>query len=70
MANQHNKVCVVRQILAAKDVLFGKFSDKLTKEMKMEEWENVRMRCLALGLVPSDKDAKYVRDVFGQTSKG
>lgn len=70
MANQHNKISVVREILAAKDILLGKFSDKLTKVMKMEEWENMRIKCVALGLVSSAKDAKYVRDVFGQTSNG
>lgn len=52
-----------------KELLFGTTSNTRTKIDKMNEWQNIYLKCLALGLVREGKDYTYVRDVFWQNLK-
>lgn len=63
MAPVH-KITVLGMIRESKDILFGKFTSKLTKSDKVAEWKKITDTCQALGLVPTNKDYGYVRDTF------
>lgn len=69
MSKLDNKLAILREILDAKCVLFGAFSDKLTKEDKVKKWKEILFKCHSLGLVASDKGYTYVRDTFWSNIK-
>lgn len=48
------------------EIIFGAFSAKCTKKQKNEVWENITKNAIDLGLLPSYKDSKYVREVYWQ----
>lgn len=64
-----NKALILQEIRDKKDVLFGSFSDKLTKQEKVECWKTIHQKSASLGLVAPDKDWAYSRDVFWQNLK-
>lgn len=64
MSKNDNKITVLQLIRDKKDILFGAFTDKLSKDKKIEEWKIILSTCQSLGLVPPGKDYAYVRDTF------
>ncbi|CAH0546807.1 unnamed protein product [Brassicogethes aeneus] len=56
----------LHDVLSSKKVLFGSFSDKLTKEDKVKAWKTIHEKALSLGLVSANKDFSYTRDVYWQ----
>jgi hypothetical protein len=62
------KFFVLDKILTKKEVLFGKFSDKLTKQDKVNAWKEVFESVQCLNAFPG-KDYTYLRDVFYQNSR-
>ena len=62
----NSKAEILKEILEKKDVLFGAFSDRLTKEMKNKEWMNIHLKAQSLGIVPLNKDMSYTRYTFWQ----
>ncbi|CAH0547289.1 unnamed protein product [Brassicogethes aeneus] len=52
----------LHDVLSSKKVLFGSFSDKLTKEDKVKAWKTIHEKALALGLVSANKDLSYTKD--------
>lgn len=65
----HDKLCVLKQINDRKNILFGAFSDKLTKKDKQSAWTEVLIFAQSLGVVPQQKGWEYVRDVVWQNLK-
>ncbi|XP_050513065.1 uncharacterized protein LOC126888722 [Diabrotica virgifera virgifera] len=63
------KIMILKEIRDKKAILFGSFSDKLTKKDKIECWKTVHQKSTSLGLVPPNKDWTYSRDVFWQNLK-
>uniref|UniRef100_A0A6P7FFP7 Regulatory protein zeste n=1 Tax=Diabrotica virgifera virgifera TaxID=50390 RepID=A0A6P7FFP7_DIAVI len=63
------KIMILKEIRDKKVILFGSFSDKLTKKDKIECWKTVHQKSTSLGLVPPNKDWTYSRDVFWQNLK-
>ncbi|CAH1099706.1 unnamed protein product [Psylliodes chrysocephalus] len=53
----------LRKILKLKNELFGQFSTTITKESRKTAWINVRDYAVSIGLIGSDKEFCYVRDV-------
>ncbi|KAL1493553.1 hypothetical protein ABEB36_009257 [Hypothenemus hampei] len=53
----------LRKIFENKAILFGKFSDTLTRSEKRNKWEEIRNYAVATGLVTNDKDYVYVRNI-------
>ena len=54
-----NKLCKLKGIIENKDILFGCFSDRLTKKDKISCWKGVHeKRASLLGLIATDKDSK------------
>ena len=47
-----------------KEILFGAFSDKVTKELKINKWTNICEKAKSLGLVAAGKKFPYIRDTF------
>ena len=60
------KVQVLTLIRDKKDVLFGKFSSRLTKKDKDKAWEEVGEEAKALGVIGQERDAAYLRDTTWQ----
>ncbi|XP_050516375.1 uncharacterized protein LOC126891236 [Diabrotica virgifera virgifera] len=63
------KIILLKEIRDKTAILFGSFSDKLTKKDKIECWKTVHQKSTSLGLVPPNKDWTYSRDVFWQNLK-
>lgn len=66
LSKKDKKMMILSIIKEKKELLFGNTS---TKADKMNEWQNIYFKCLALGLVREGKDYTYVRDVFWQNLK-
>ncbi|XP_047998347.1 uncharacterized protein LOC125235802 [Leguminivora glycinivorella] len=64
MSQNDSKITVLQLIRDKKDILFGSFRDRLTKDKNIAEWKNVSNLALSLGLVPVGNDYTYVRDTF------
>lgn len=66
MTTKQNKmlkqISFLQNILENKDVLFGKFTNSLTRATKQEKWTQVTNFAIALGLITNDKDYTFVRD--------
>lgn len=58
------KMTILKLIADGKSVLFGKFDNKLTFEMKVNKWKEIAQRLNEMGLY--DKDWKYLRDTTWQ----
>lgn len=70
LSKKDKKMMILSIIKEKKELLFGNTSSTLTnKADKMNEWQNIYFKCLALGLVREGKDYTYVRDVFWQNLK-
>lgn len=57
------KVLLLKKILAAKEILFGKFDESKghTKQSRLAAWDEIHEQLSSLGF-PVGKDCKYVRD--------
>ncbi|XP_063219058.1 uncharacterized protein LOC134529167 [Bacillus rossius redtenbacheri] len=64
-----NKIILLNKIKDSRDILFGAFSDKLTKQNKMSAWQEIRDFAASLGVISENKDWTYVRDVVWQNLK-
>lgn len=51
-----------------KEILFGKFSEKLTHDKKVSEWKTITDILYPQNII-KDKNWKYVRDVLWQNLK-
>ncbi|XP_063361666.1 uncharacterized protein LOC134650664 [Cydia amplana] len=58
------KITILNMISDSKSVLFGKFDNKLTFEMKVNKWKEIAQRLNEMGVY--DKDWKYLRDTTWQ----
>jgi len=58
-----NKLAVLQKIKQEKSVLFGPFSNDLTKQKKCEKWKEVTDLAESLGLV-TGKQWQYFRDTL------
>ena len=57
----------VRKVHEGKDVLFGKFTNKLTGPMKKEKWEELLQYGRKIGInTLNGKDTEYVRKIYWQ----
>lgn len=61
-----SKIELLKEIRESKEVLFGCFSQSITKHMKNEKWKEINEKAKALGLVSYDKDYTYTRDTVWQ----
>ncbi|XP_069697422.1 uncharacterized protein [Periplaneta americana] len=58
------KIVVLTKIREEKDILFGGFSDKITKSVKIEKWKEIHNLAQSIELVKNEKDWTYTRDVL------
>lgn len=58
------KITILNLIRDNKDVLFGKFTNVLTHEVKVEKWKDIAEKVKASGIY--SKDWKYLRDTTWQ----
>ena len=58
------KIAVLTMIREEKEILFGSFSEKLTKATKIEKWREVHNLAQSIGLVKIEKEWTYTRDVL------
>ncbi|KAI5729821.1 hypothetical protein M8J76_006959 [Diaphorina citri] len=63
--HKRSQVVCAGKILTKKEVLFGKFSDRITKQDKVNAWKEVFENVQCLNAFPG-KDYTYLRDVFYQ----
>lgn len=66
---KEGKITFLKSVLESKEVLFGAFSDTLTKELKTRKWKSIHEEAVALGIVPANKDYVYTRDTYWQNLK-
>lgn len=59
-----DKLTILGLINENKEILFGKFSDKLTHEVKINKWKEITKNVNNSGI--TDKDWKYLRDTTWQ----
>ena len=52
----------LQKIKENKDVLFGKFTSTITRNLKQAKWVEITKFAVSIGLVTSDKDYVFVRD--------
>ncbi len=60
MLSKENKLYLAQLVNERKDILFPPFSVKLTNQVKVAAWEEIRIALMARGAVI--KDAKFLRD--------
>ncbi len=60
MLSKENKLYLAQLVNERKDILFPLFSVKLTNQVKVAAWEDIRIALMARGAVI--KDAKFLRD--------
>lgn len=58
------KIAILNVIRDNKDVLFGKFTNVLTHEVKVEKWKDIAEKVKASGIYC--KEWKYLRDTTWQ----
>ena len=67
MGKRENKrrlqLCVLEKVKRCKDILFGAFSEKLTKGDKNAAWKEILDYAQSLGLIVG-KDPQYMRDTW------
>ncbi|XP_055842369.1 uncharacterized protein LOC129909310 [Episyrphus balteatus] len=63
------KMVVLAKIREHKDILFGVFSDTLTKQIKSDKWKEVYDVARSINIVSASKDWTYVRDTFWQNCR-
>lgn len=56
------QVGFLQKVLENKDVLFGKFTNEITRNTKQDKWTEMRNYAVSLGLITCDKDYSFVRD--------
>ncbi|XP_063628979.1 uncharacterized protein LOC134800445 [Cydia splendana] len=66
MGRNEGKIEWLRAVFEAKDILFGPFSDTLTKTDKVLAWKSMHALAQSLALVPNNKEYTYTRDTFWQ----
>lgn len=69
MTKIESKLTVLAEIRDKRDVLFGSFSDKLSKADKVEAWKTILRKCQSLGLVGPEKEYQYIRDTYWSNIK-
>ncbi|RXG56974.1 hypothetical protein Avbf_13001 [Armadillidium vulgare] len=62
--NRKLKLCILAKIKENKKILFGAFSDSISKKSKVEAWKQVTSYAHSLGGIPAEKDFTYVRDIW------
>ncbi|XP_047988873.1 uncharacterized protein LOC125228371 [Leguminivora glycinivorella] len=62
-----DKMTILNHIQENKNILFGKFSDKLTHAIKINKWKEITQNLNDLGIM--EKDWKYLRDTMWQNWK-
>ena len=68
---QQQKIFIVNKIKERKETLFGAYSNTITHDSKLEQWEIIYKDCLANGIIlPSGKDASFIRDTIWPNMKG
>lgn len=69
LSKKDKKIMILSMIKDKKELLFGTISNTLTKNDKMNEWQNIYFKCLALGLAKEGKDYRLLMSetYFGQT---
>lgn len=60
---------VLNLIREQKKLLFGAFSPTVTNIDEEEAWRKISSVAVERGLIKSDKDGKYIRDVFWQNAR-
>ncbi|XP_047986608.1 uncharacterized protein LOC125226616 [Leguminivora glycinivorella] len=60
----NNKITILSLIYENKDTLFGRFSEKLTHEIKIKKWKEIAEQLNSLSIY--NKDWKYLRDTTWQ----
>lgn len=63
------KIMILNEIYANKKILFGAFSEKLTKQSKEEEWVKINDLAKSVGLIKDGKPKTYARDVLWQNMR-
>lgn len=61
---EDEKLPFVKLIAENKKVLFGKFSNEITKDAKKTTWKSIadQLKALGIQLIPDGKDWTYLRD--------
>uniref|UniRef100_A0A914D2F0 Regulatory protein zeste n=1 Tax=Acrobeloides nanus TaxID=290746 RepID=A0A914D2F0_9BILA len=68
--SQNIKNSILKDILAKKNILFGKFSPVLTQEKKINTWDEVRKNAIAAGETSlTDKNAEYMSKTYWQNRR-
>ncbi|KAL1492338.1 hypothetical protein ABEB36_010678 [Hypothenemus hampei] len=62
--NRKQKLYILQKIKEKKSVLFGAFSDTLTKKDKQNAWEEVCTYGKSIGVIASNKNGTYLRDTW------
>lgn len=62
--NRKIKLCVLTKIKDKKKLLFGAFSNHITKDIKMNEWRSISDYAKSIGVIPQNKEWSYLRDVW------
>jgi hypothetical protein len=62
--DNNNKITILSLVYENKEVLFGRFSEKLTHDMKINKWKEIAEQLKSLGIF--SKDWKYLRDTTWQ----
>lgn len=62
--NTEEKLLFLQEIKARKSVLFGKFSDIITRDSKLKEWAAIKQVLVTHNVqIATEKDLSYLRDV-------
>ena len=56
------KIAFLQKLRDCKDILDGKFSDKLTNEKKNQTWEELLHYAKSIGMVPESCTKEKLRD--------
>ena len=57
---ESKKITILQKIRDSKDILFGAFSPKSTKQTKVEEWEKIHSFALSMGGISQKKDFAHI----------
>lgn len=64
-----SKLRVLELIREKKNVLFGSLSPIITNVDKDEAWREITGFAIDHGLIPSNKESKYIRDIYWQNAR-